>query len=155
MTALVEATDAHFAWVLGEAPRPDGLQLPEGGVESPGVLRWLRRGLADAAIPSCWLIVAAGEVVGLCSFKGAPDAGGFVEIGYGVCAERRRRGHAAAAVACLVGQVRRQSGLAGLTAETAVDNAASERVLEANGFNRTGARADPEDGDLIVWRRAF
>ena len=44
MTDLIEATDAHFAWMLGEATRPDGLQLPEGGVEPPGVLRWPRRG---------------------------------------------------------------------------------------------------------------
>jgi RimJ/RimL family protein N-acetyltransferase len=155
MTTLIEAADAHFAWMLGEATRPDGLELPEGGVESPGVLRWLRRGIADAATPSCWLIVADSEVVGLCSFKGAPDADGYAEIGYGVAAERRRRGHATAAVACLVEQVRSRSGLAGLTAETAVENVASGRVLEANGFSRTGARTDPEEGEMIVWRRAF
>ena len=155
MITLIEATDVHFAWMLGEATRPDGLQLPPDGVESPGVLRWLRRGLANVATPCCWLMVADGGVVGLCSFKGGPDEGGFVEIGYGVAAERRRRGHATDAIACLLDRVRGQPGVTGLMAETAVDNIASSRVLEANGFMRAGSRIDPADGELLIWRRVF
>lgn len=40
-----------------------------------------------------------------------------------------------------------------VTAETSVQNQASQRVLERNGFLRTGGRVDPEDGELICWRR--
>ena len=39
----------------------------------------------------------------------------------------------------------------GLTAGTSVDNPGSQRVLEKNGFVRTGTREDPEDGTLITW----
>ncbi len=101
------------------------------------------------------MIVADGEVVGICSLKGAPDASGFAEIGYGVAGERRRRGHATAAVACLIALVRDWPGVLGLTAETAVGNVASQSVLEANGFGRVGTLSDAEDGDLLMWRRVF
>ena len=153
MITLVKATDAHFAWLLGEAPPPDGLILPPGGVEKPGVLRWLRRRLAVGA--SHWLMVADGEVVGLCSFKGPANAEGVLELGYGVAPERRRRGHALAAVACLVEVARGRPGLAGLMAETATTNIASAKVLEANGFSRAGVRTGPEYGVLMIWRRGL
>jgi len=39
-----------------------------------------------------------------------------------------------------------------LTAQTAVDNAASARVLEANAFRRMGALKHSEDGVLMAWR---
>jgi len=153
MTNLVEATDAHFGWMLGEALAPPGLTLPPGGVEKAGVLRWLRRRLTAGA--SHWLIVSAGEVVGLCSFKKPADTAGIVELGYGVAPDRRRRGHATAAVACLVEAARGRSGLKGLMAETATDNIASAKVLEANGFSRAGVRTGPEDGVLLIWRRGL
>lgn len=38
-----------------------------------------------------------------------------------------------------------------LTAETGIDNRASQMVLERDGFTRTGERTDPEDGDLYLW----
>jgi len=155
MTELVEATEAHFAWMLGEGPRPDNLRTPPEGVAPPGELRWLRGNLATTPPGSSWLIVADGEVVGVCSLKGAPDATGLAEIGYGVAGERRRRGHATAAVACLIEFVRDRTSILGLTAETAVANIASQSVLEANGFGRVGTRADPDDGDLLIWRRVF
>ncbi len=37
-------------------------------------------------------------------------------------------------------------------AETRTDNIASQRVLECNGFTRTGERLDEEDGVLLCWR---
>lgn len=39
-----------------------------------------------------------------------------------------------------------------LTAETSVDNPASQTVLARNGFRRVGEREDAEDGPLICWR---
>jgi RimJ/RimL family protein N-acetyltransferase len=33
-----------------------------------------------------------------------------------------------------------------------VQNIASQRVLERNGFARIGERSDLEDGELILWR---
>ena len=42
IVAEVVATDTHFAWMLGEAPAPEGLTLPQRDVEEATVLRWLR-----------------------------------------------------------------------------------------------------------------
>lgn len=154
MTRLIAATDAHFAWLLGEGPAPDGLLAAKGGVESPEILAWLRRvaaELAAAGVVGSWLIVASNEVVGLCGLKAPPDGFGAAEIGYGVAATRRGEGHATRAVRHLVSRARDIGGLSVLRAETTVDNSASRRVLERNGFTRVASRAEPEDGELIVW----
>ena len=148
---LTPATDAHFAWMLGEGPPPDRLSLPPGGVDAAWVLRWLRRNLARFGQPGNWLIVADGEVVGLCSHKTAPSADGAVEIGYAVAAERRRRGHATRAIALLILAARRDPRIRRLVAETAVGNLPSQRVLEANGFAKTGTSVDADEGEVIVW----
>jgi RimJ/RimL family protein N-acetyltransferase len=80
---------------------------------------------------------------------------GAVEIGYGINASEYGRGYASAAVRLLVdGLWKRRvvpSQLSEITARTAVDNRASERVLEKNGFVRTGTDHTEEDGDLITW----
>jgi RimJ/RimL family protein N-acetyltransferase len=39
-----------------------------------------------------------------------------------------------------------------VSAETRVDNIASQRVLERNGFVQIGERVDAEDGPLICWQ---
>jgi RimJ/RimL family protein N-acetyltransferase len=151
LSVLIEATDAHFAWMLGEAPAPDGLRLPPGGVGEPWVLRWSRRKLARFGQPGNWLIVADGEVVGMCGHKTAPDAKGAVEIGYGVAAERRRLGHATRAVALAVESARNDIRVRRLVAETAVGNLPSQRALETNGFVRIGTGYDDDEGETIVW----
>jgi RimJ/RimL family protein N-acetyltransferase len=78
-----------------------------------------------------------------------------VEIGYGINTSEHGRGFATAAVGLLVqGLLNRTvvpARLTEITAKTAVDNRASERVLEKNGFVRTGTDHNEEDGDLITW----
>jgi RimJ/RimL family protein N-acetyltransferase len=153
---LVRASDGHFAWLIGEAVAPDDLQMPDEGVESPGILRMLRRmtaALHAADCPASWLIVADAMVVGLCSFKGPPDSTGVAEIGYGVAAGHRGKGHAREAVRLMIADVMRDRLAIALFAETSVANVASQSVLECNGFVRSGERSDPEDGALIQWTR--
>jgi RimJ/RimL family protein N-acetyltransferase len=100
-----------------------------------------------------WMIVEDDEVVGLCGFKNPPTIDGGVDIGYGVAASRRRRGYAKAAVTAILASARRDPSIQDVFADTAVDNLASQRVLEKNGFERVGAHIDPEDGAaLIRWR---
>lgn len=152
---LVDAEDADFAWMLGEGagPRP-GVRLPPGGVDQPGVLRYLRRtaqALRTGHGVGSWLVVAAGEIVGLCGYKHCPTPAGAVEIGYGVVRARRGQGVATQAVAVLLDRAAQDRAIRQLTAETAAENVASQRVLERNGFARTGTRDDPEDGPLIQW----
>jgi RimJ/RimL family protein N-acetyltransferase len=102
-----------------------------------------------------WLVVAGGEVVGLCGIKAPPSPAGEVEIGYGMAPARRRRGHATAAVAEVLAAVRRDPAVRAVLAQTAVGNVASQRVLAKNGFERIGTSFDPQDGELIVWRIAL
>jgi RimJ/RimL family protein N-acetyltransferase len=130
------------------------LQLPPEGLESAAVLAWIQRAAneATAAIgePAAWLIACGDEVVGCISLKGAPVSG-VVEIGYGVAASRRGRGHASAAVACVI-EALSQAGF-DVRAETMATNRASERVLERNGFSRCGERLDEVEEVLTLWRR--
>ena len=150
---LVEAMDAHFAWMLDEGPPPDRLSLPPGGIDEAWVLRWLRRNLARFGQPGNWLVVADGEVVGLCSHKTGPNADGAVEIGYGVAPSRQRRGHATRAVAGMLQIAGDDPAVKVVLAATSVDNPASQRCLIKNGFVETGRKIDPEDGPVIMWRR--
>ncbi len=151
---LIEAADAHFA-ALVEGRAPDGLTLAEGGIETPEMLAMLRALSAEVGEsfhPNAWMIVEGGEVVGLTSLVRTPYAGDTVMIGYGVAASRRGRGIATRAVAELLAWARGDYRVSTVTAETAVANIASHRVLEANGFERSGERTDEEDGALYVWR---
>jgi RimJ/RimL family protein N-acetyltransferase len=51
---------------------------------------------------------------------------------------------------------KRDPAIHAVTAQTDVDNTPSHRVLERNGFERTGTCIDPENGDrLISWRISF
>jgi len=157
LTELVAASDAHLDWMLGGAACSPALRLAPGGVDARPVLEMLRGMMANVRAAhggGGWLIVADGEVVGLCSYKRPADADGMVEIGYGIAASRRRRGHATRAVALLLQEAARDPLVKIVTAETAVAKVASHRALEANGFRKTGMRVDKEDGELILWRRA-
>jgi len=147
--------DSDFAWLLGESPAAAAgpPAICDGGVAPRDVVE-LIRGVAAKNREAlggdvAWLVVADGEAVGMISFT-RPHDGKRPEIGYGIADSRQGRGHATSAVTALLPIVR-MAGFGGLTAETGVDNRASQIVLERNGFTRTGERTDPEDGDLYLW----
>jgi len=155
MTKLIPGTDELYAWMLGGVAPVPNLTLPPGGVTPAPVLEMLRemvKPVRAAHNGGDWLILEGGEVVGLISLKAPADANGMVEIGYGIAEARQRRGHASAALALMLQELAHDTSIRTLTAETAVANFASQRVLEKNGFVRTGMRADPEDGEVICWR---
>jgi RimJ/RimL family protein N-acetyltransferase len=155
LTRLVETQDGHFAWMLGEQPRLDDLNLPWDGLDAPHVIRFLRGAAARLRAADCagsWMIVDGTEAVGLCSYKAPPGPGRTVELGYGVVSARRGRGYATRAVALVLDRARADPTIETLTAETATDNLASQQVLARNGFRQVGWRSDDEDGDLILWR---
>jgi RimJ/RimL family protein N-acetyltransferase len=81
-----------------------------------------------------------------------PD--GEIEIGYGVAPARQGRGVAQRAIADDLTWARADERVAVVKADTSVYNIASQRVLERNGFARTGTRTDAEDGDMICWQIA-
>lgn len=153
---LLDAEDKHFVWMLGGSTPESGLRLPEDGVDAPSVLEIVRRmAIAVRATygAGCWMIVVDGLVVGLCSYKGAPDHNGVVEVGYGVAPSCRQRGYATRAVAHLLTVAAGDSAIRTMVAETTTENVASQRVLERNGFVRESKRIDSEDGEVVLWRR--
>jgi RimJ/RimL family protein N-acetyltransferase len=92
-------------------------------------------------------------VVGLCGFKALPTLDGEIELGYGVAATRQGLGHATAAVAAVVEATRGNPAVRAIVALTAMVNLASQKVLDRNGFQCVGKRSDPEDGDVLFWRK--
>ena len=152
---LIEAKSDDFAALLrDEAPAP--YRLCDSPLAPPEVLAMLR-GLTDQIrqtfSPSAWMIVEDGEIVGLISPTRTLDAADrSLRIGYGVAPTRQGRGVATRAVADLAAWARDDHRVQALTAETSVDNPASQAVLRGNGFMAVGEREDSEDGPLIVWR---
>jgi len=153
---LIDARDSDFLWVLGGELVTPGLALPPGGIDEPEIIEIVRamaRDVYAAHDRGAWMMVEDGEVVGLCSYKAAPDADGAVEIGYGVAPSRQRRGHATRAVAGMLQIAGDDPAVKVVLAATSVDNPASQRCLIKNGFVETGRKTDPEDGPVILWRR--
>jgi len=102
--------------------------------------------------PRLFVLSAENRIVGSAGFKNSPRKGA-VEIGCGVAESYRGRHIATEGVELMVSAGFSKSEATAITAETAVWNTASQRVLEKAFFNRVGSRVDPEDGELIIWRR--
>lgn len=101
------------------------------------MLRGCRAHPQDWLWYTAWSIRLAenDEWLGDIGFKG-PAA--FPEIGYGLLPRYWGRGYATEAVSALCRWALSQPGVEGLSAQTASDNAASQRVLIKNGFYATG-----------------
>ncbi|MFM7211168.1 MAG: GNAT family N-acetyltransferase [Actinomycetota bacterium] len=87
-----------------------------------------------------------GMAIGGAGFKGPPDDQGVVEVGYGFAPSARGHGYATEAVRALCALAVARGAVA-VIAETHVDNAASERVLERCGFAVTS-----RDAQMTFWR---
>lgn len=150
---IVETTAEDYASLLrGHAPR--SFELADTPIAPAPVLQMLADVAAtvrEAFAPASWLIVEAGEVVGLCSVT-RPPSDGVIDIGYGIAPSRQGRGFAGRAMAEIVEWARQTPGVTALTAETSTGNAPSQRVLARSGFVQVGERVDAEDGQLICWR---
>lgn len=91
------------------------------------------------------------RAIGQIGVKGQPDAAGRLEIGYGLNPEVWNQGYATEAVRALVAELLKRPAVRRVTAETALSNPASARVLEKCGFVQVGAGHSDEDGELILW----
>lgn len=149
---LIAADDDAFAALIAGRPAGEVEVAPE--LETPEILA-MRAGLARRIragfTPSTWLIVEQATVVGLVSLVIAP-AGGVITIGYGVARSCRGAGIMQRAIADLLALAAADDRVIAIAAETSTANPASQRVLTANGFHRTGTRVDADDGELIGWR---
>ena len=97
-------------------------------------------------------IVSGDTIVGNAGFKGAPDAGGDVELGYTVLPAHRRQGIAVAATRLLVERCIREPSVSGLFATIAPDNAASIATITVAGFAPAGDRIHERWGRQLVFR---
>ena len=90
-----------------------------------------------------------GRLVGDLSFKG-PAADGAVELGYGLRAGCCGKGYMTEAVKAIAAWALRQEGVTRVEAETAPDNAASQKLLLRAGFVPSGQTG--EEGPRFVIR---
>jgi len=106
------------------------------------------RQLADPAEQgwSFWYLMTrdpdARELIGICGFKGRPDAAGSVEIGYSVLNQFRNQGLASEAVERLVTWAFSHQSVLEVCAETLPHLQQSIRVMKKNGFVHTGAGSE-------------
>ncbi len=149
---LIEAAASDFAALIaGRGPRNLRLVADIAPQDVLVMLADLAASIREGFAPSAWLVVEDDAVAGLLSLVRAPEDD-TIAIGYGIAPTSQGRGVATRAVSDLLGWAKGDPRVGAVIAETAVDNLASQKVLSANGFIRTGERIDPEDGPVIVWR---
>lgn len=107
-----------LGWHLG-ALRADPKQLP-----------WRIRLIVDRS---------SNTVIGSINLKGAPDAEGDVEIGWGLNEGHHGQGYATEAAAAVMGWAFQQPGVRSISATVPDDNDASQRVAGRLGLTRTGS----------------
>jgi len=140
-----------------------GVQVPEAwppDLYGPGAMRFALQQLDDPSEQgwSFWYLVTAddpGKLAGICGFKGRPDEGGSVEIGYSVLDCFQRRGFATEAVARLVVWAFSHANVNEVCAETLPHLLQSIGVLEKNGFRYTGAGSEAGVVRYAVNRNSF
>ena len=126
---------------------------PEAFYTAEGVRGWIMDGQERFAI------LDGDAIAGMISLTGIVyGALCTANLGYFVDAERNGRGLATAAIAETVEYGFRELGLHRVEAGTAVDNLASQRVLEKNRFTRVGVlrahlRIHGEWVDHYLWER--
>jgi RimJ/RimL family protein N-acetyltransferase len=95
--------------------------------------------------------LGSGLAVGTIGCHRPPDAGGVVEIGYGIAPEVRNQGLTSEAARLLLAELAVGGAVRLVTARTRPDNPSSHAVLRHNGFDQVGG--DP-DG-YLVWHLAL
>ena len=95
--------------------------------------------LSPASHPPAGALLESERVLlGICGFKGRPDAAGSVEIGYSVLSQFRDQGFASEAVERLVSWAFSHQSVREVSAETLPHLQQSIRVMIKNGFTFSG-----------------
>ncbi|MEV0281500.1 GNAT family protein [Streptomyces sp. NPDC050610] len=134
--ALRSAYTANREYLAPWEPRrPESFFTVEG--QAARVAEQLLNFSERRAVP--WVIEGDGAVIGTITLSGltfGPFRSAY--LGYWVAADQQGRGLAGAAVASVCRAARDRVGLHRIEAATLLDNAASQRVLEKNGFEPIG-----------------
>ncbi len=96
-----------------------------------------------------WTIISKedNKMVGDLCFVGAPNADGEIEIGYGTYDIFAGLGFMTEAVGGMISWAKKQQDIRTIIADTEKQNIASFRVLDKNGFVKTG-----ETETLLKWK---
>jgi len=111
-------------------------------------MKYALRQLTDPAEQgwSFWYLIneteARRDVLGICGFKGRPDASGSVEIGYSVLPQYQNQGFATEAVDRLVTWAFSHQSVIEVCAETLPHLQQSIRVMKKNGFAYSGSGSE-------------
>lgn len=116
-----------------------------------GMRDWLKSGgvLSPAGVV---IERSSRTAIGELGCKGEPEHG-VADIGYGFNPSAWNRGYATEIVTAFSNWLLEQPSIHTVSADTAVTNPASGRVLEKAGFAQVGTGFDEEDGDLLLWRK--
>lgn len=93
----------------------------------------------DPSTPFCAYLIRRSEdglAIGGIGFFTTPDAGGSVEVGYGLVAAARGRGFATEALRAMTALAFAHGAL-NVIADTAIDNLRSQQVLGRAGFSES------------------
>ena len=132
----------------------DRTALPPGGPATAAeVAGWLadtvhRHRLDGRGVHLVMVESRSGELVGSIGLRNADWEAGSCEIGYGVRAGRRGRGHATEAARAVGRWALTEGGMRRVQLHARVDNVASLRAAQRAGFQREGTlrMAEWEDG---------
>lgn len=96
-----------------------------------------------------WTLISKhdNKMVGDLCFTGAPNVDGEIEIGYGIYDIFEGKGFMTEAVEGMILWAEKQPEISAIIADTEKQNTASFRVLEKNGFIKTG-----ETETLFHWK---
>ena len=154
LLALIERPD-EYEELSGFPAAPALREFFVSDAVSPAFLAYLRS--LDHSNP--WLpgfgVVhrESGSVIGSAGFKGAPDARGMVEVGYGIVPSYEGRGFATEVTKMLVEWAFASGAVRVVRAHTLPETNASTRVLGKCGFGFEGAVVDAEDGRVWRWEK--
>jgi ribosomal-protein-alanine N-acetyltransferase len=124
-------------------------------------VRWSLNALESRFLTPDWGLYYVAEhpepgssrwrLAGVVGFKGPPDSGGTVEIGYGILLERRRMGLAREAVDGMIGWAFGRESVTRVIAHTLTELTPSIRVLESAGFTFVGPGEDESEPEAIQY----
>ncbi|MDZ4731281.1 MAG: GNAT family N-acetyltransferase [Xanthomonadales bacterium] len=153
MVLVAANADLVRADLEGVVPLGDMLeaQVPENWppeLYDREAMEYALRMLDDTTVPgwSFWYLLKRSEqppqLLGICGFKGRPDAAGSAEIGYSIISQFRNQGFASEAVDRLVRWAFSHQIVHEVSAETLPHLPSSIRVMKKNGFEFVGAGSE-------------
>jgi len=162
MLVQIIACDAdHLAAAIDDPPALAarlGAAVPEGLVEDEfrASFRLAREELLRRPETLGWgtalfLLEEPRAICGMGGYKGPPDEGGVVEIGYSIAPSLRGRGLATEAAGELVRMAFADPRVRWVRAHTLAEPNASTRVLEKLGFRKIGELVDPAEHPDPIW----